>query len=81
MAEDIKRMGNGPWKEASDEDVAKDEKGFTMPNLHRRLDPQQPTSSYEVAPREYQIGVYEKDSYRTTKINTHDEESEYDEIP
>lgn len=81
MAEDIKRMGNGPWKEASDEDVAKDEKGFTMPNLHRRLDPQQPTSLYEVAPREYQIGVYEKDSYRTTKINTHDEESEYDEIP
>ena len=81
MTEDIKRMGNGPWKEASDEDVAKDEKGFTMPNLHRRLYPQQPTSSYEVAPREYQIGVYEKDSYRTTTINTHDEESEYDEIP
>ena len=70
LAEDIRRMGNGPWKEASDEDIAKDNKGFTMPNLHRRLDPQKPTSSYEVAPREYQIGIYEnKYLYGTTYLS------------
>lgn len=78
------RMGQGPAKlieSGSDEDK-KDTHGFTQPNLHRRVDPKEPNSkSNEVSPKEYELGVYGFDSYRTTKINYHDEESETSEIP
>lgn len=67
----------------ADEDaLEKDEIGYTHPNLHRRIDPQEPSpDSGEVAPREYRLNIYGKNSYRTTVINTHDEDSETSEIP
>ena len=64
------------------EEQAKDDLGFTHPNLHRRVDVQQPTDPREVAPRKYTVGVYDKiNSYRTTEISYHDEESTTCEIP
>lgn len=74
--------GQGPAKPATPEDIAYDELGTTNPNLHRRVDPQEPTAeSGEVAPREYSIGIYGTHSYRTTKISLHDEDSETSEVP
>lgn len=62
--------------------LAKDEVGFTHPNLHRRIDPQEPTpESGELAPREYSVNICGKNSYRTTTICVHDEDSETSEIP
>lgn len=64
------------------EEQAKDDLGFTHPNLHRRIDPQPPTDPREVRERSYTIGVYDKlNSYRTTEISYHDEESTTCEIP
>ena len=66
----------------SPEDQAKDDLGFTNPNLHRRVDPHPPTDLKEVRARNYTIGVYDKlNSYRTTEIFYHDEESTTCEIP
>lgn len=83
MNEDpLKRMGQGPAKKADEHDLARDKWGFTSPNLHRRIDPQYPeTSTGELLPRDYQIGIYQGDSYRTTSYFYHDEESTYDETP
>ena len=81
MPIDIKYAGQGPWKPAEDEDISKDNLGYTHPNLHRRLDIQQPTDPKELLPREYQVGIYGRDSYRTTTIYMHDEDDEYNEIP
>ena len=64
------------------EDEQRDEHGFTNPNLHRRVDPQNPSSAEEVAPRQYVLGVYDGiHSFRTEIISTHDEESTTSEIP
>lgn len=78
------QMGQGPATKIEDDSVGKqkDDFGFTQPNLHRRIDPQKPSpNSIEVKEREYNIGVYNLDSYRMTKINYHDEESTTDETP
>ena len=76
------KTGQGPAKLASAEDLARDELGYTHPNLHRRIDPQQPEeSSQEYKPRDYSIGISNVNSYRTTTINTHNEDSETSEIP
>ena len=79
-------MGQGPATPASEEDLARDELGFTNPNLHRRIDPQEPPvaddpRNQEVAPRSYQLDVQNVHSYRTTTINVHDEDSTDDETP
>lgn len=79
-------IGQGPAKKASDKDLARDELGYTNPNLHRRVDPQEPKKAdnplnQEVAPRDYQLDIQNVHSYRTTKINVHDEESTDCEIP
>ena len=65
------------------EEQAKDDLGFTHPNLHRRIDAQDPPEgSKEVQPRKYTLGVYDGiNSYRTTQIFYHDEESTTCEIP
>lgn len=79
-------MGQGPSKQASTDDLARDELGFTNPNLHRRVDPKDPPIAdnplnQEVAPRGYQLQIQNVHSYRTTTINVHDEESIDSEIP
>lgn len=79
-------MGQGPAVPADEEALAKDELGFTNPNLHRRVDPQEPPVAdnplnQEIAPRGYQISIQNLRSYRTTQINVHDEESIDCEIP
>lgn len=62
--------------------LAKDAAGFTHPNLHRRTDPQDPPEgSSEIAPRDYNFTISGTQSYRTTRISTHDESSETSEVP
>lgn len=80
------RVGQGPARPATAEDLARDELGFTGPNLHRRVDPQQPPvaddpRNQEALPRSYDLTIQNVHSYRTTHINTHDEESVYNETP
>ena len=60
--------------------------GFTHPNLHRRIVRQDPPETEnplnkELAPREYTLQIHGVDSYRTTEIFVHDEESITTEIP
>ena len=61
--------------ELTPEEAAKDEVGFTNPNLHRRFDIHEPSeSSGELAPREYDVRIADKvHSYRTTTTFTHQE--------
>ena len=67
---------------ADEDELEKDGIGFTHPNLHRRIDPQQPEEdSGELQPRSYTVNIYGGDSYRTTTIYVHDEDSETSEIP
>lgn len=76
------KTAQGPAVPAAEHDLEADNLGYTNPNLHRRVDPQAPEAdSQEVAPREYRLGVYSVNSYRTTKVNTHSESSEESEIP
>lgn len=60
--------------------------GFTNPNLHRRVDAHEPEHednqlNQELAPREYTLEIKGTNSYRTTTITVHDEESTTTEIP
>ena len=76
------KVSQGYAHVASSFDIANDDAGFTNPNLHRRVDPQVPNDgSEEVSPREYEIGVFSTDSYRTTTIHYHEEKSTTSEIP
>ncbi len=64
------------------EEQAKDDLGFTNPNLHRRIDVQPPTDPSQVGLTQYTLGVYDKlNSYRITRKEYHDEESTTCEIP
>ena len=75
-------VGQGTGRPVNENERKKDVQGFTHPNLHRRIDPQQlEEGSGEVNPRDYKLGIYNVNSYRTTIINTHDEESTTSEIP
>ena len=58
-----------------------DDLGFTHPNLHRRTDIADPPVDPEALPRDYEFGIYSIYSYKTKKLNYHDEESETSEIP
>ena len=75
------KVEQGPAKLATDEEIQRDAVGFTHPNLHRRIDPQILPESNEYHPREYQLAINSLNSYRTTTIHNHDEETELDEIP
>lgn len=81
MAVERPMMGQGPAKVASAEDEARQEVGFTNPNLHRIVDPQDPQDELEVRPRDYILSIQGYDSYRTTEVFYHDEESTTSEIP
>lgn len=74
---DIPKIGQGPAEEANAEDLEKDNIGFTNPNLHRRIF----TSPEGTSGHSYKVGIYGYDSYRTTEITLHDEESTTSEIP
>ena len=79
---DFPTYSYGPAHEASEENLERDEHGFTNPNLHRRVDPQPPEEgSDELAPREYSLGLYGSNSYRTTTITTHSESATDSDIP
>ena len=71
MSKIIPHIGQGPAKEATSEDLNRDELGFTHPNLHRRIQKD----------KKYKLGIYGYDSYRTTEIVVHDEESTTSEVP
>jgi len=80
------RMGQGPAILADEDDLDRDELGFTNPNLHRRVEPHDPPiaddpKNQELSPRQYQLNLQNVRSYRTTQINVHDEESIDDETP
>lgn len=73
----VPQIGQGPAKEVDLEDLKHDKLGFTHPNLHRRIfTPPEGTDN-----RKYKLGIYGYNSYRTTEIITHDEESTTSEIP
>ena len=80
MAE-FPKVKQGVAVPASAEDLRRDRRGHTNPNLHRRVNPQEPDVAenaldQEVAPRDYQFAIEHVYSYRTTTLNTHDEDSE-----
>lgn len=81
MAIEFPLVGYSVAVPANSEELAKDTAGFTHPNLHRRIDPQTPTDPAEQNPREYTLGIYGMNSYRTTQLNYHNEESTTVEIP
>lgn len=70
---------------ASDEDLQRDKNGFTNPYLHRRINEPSVLTAEDteqgIVDYNYKLGIYGTNSYRTTEIITHDEESETSEIP
>lgn len=77
-------LGRYPATTLTDEDIKRDEHGYTHPNLHRRIDPHtihDDKDHMELKPRQYTIGVLGTNSYRTTEMFTHDEDSETSEVP
>lgn len=75
------KLGQGPGRVASAEEEARQEVGFTSPNLHRVIDPKDPTDPLETKPRSYMFSIQGYDSYRTTEIFYHDEEQTDSEVP
>lgn len=72
----------GPAKLAAEEDLRKDNTGFTNPNLHRRVNPTQPSaSSKEVKPREYKFMRQSVYQLQTTEKFYHDDDSDESETP
>ena len=78
------KLGQGPATKVSEdakvvdpEAKAKDDVGFTHPNLHRRIY----TPSDGSLHHKYELGIEGTCSYRTTETITHDEESTTSEIP
>lgn len=67
---------------ATEEDIDRDNYGYTDPNLHRRVDPQEHDIdvSGECAPRDYQLNILGVDSYRTTTTYHHDDVCEGDKV-
>lgn len=66
--------------------LAKDAVGFTDPNLHRRTDPKMHPDpniedDEEIDARQYNFTISSVNSYRTTRMTVHDEDSETSEVP
>ena len=71
---DYPKAASGVAVPASNEDLQRDELGYTNPNLHRRVDEDSQMIS--------KVGVYDGiHSFRTVDLNLHDEESTTCEIP
>ena len=61
------KMAQGLARQINDNEKALDDHGFTNPNLHRRIDPKDPTeASKQVLPASYKLSVQNLNSYRTT---------------
>lgn len=74
-------IGDGkPWKPALQEDLNRDDVGFTHPNLHQRLEVQPPEGD-ELFSREYSEAIQGIYLLRTTTRHYHDEDNNPDEIP
>lgn len=58
-------MGQGIAHLASDEDIKRDEIGFTNPNLHQRVDIIQETD--EAKPKSYMLMVQSTDYFRAVE--------------
>lgn len=78
------KIGQGPATKVSEDATiidktaqAKDDVGFTHPNLHRRIYTP-PDGSIN---HKYELGIQGVCSYRTTETILHDEESTTSEIP
>lgn len=73
---------NPSARPASEAEIAQEATGFTNPDLHRRIDPQEvdTASTGEVAPRDYQLEISGVNSYRTTTLHFHDDECEGDVV-
>lgn len=82
MAAEMPTMGQGPVRPLTEEELEKDNIGFTHPNLHRRMET---TDTYkgegELQPRKYTLGLYGVCSIRTTETFIHDEDSQDCETP
>lgn len=74
-------QGPGHFIPDSGEEMDKDQLGFTNPNLHRRIDPQPYFLDGRSVENSYTISIYGHNSYRTTSVPLHDEESTTCEIP
>ena len=80
------RIAEGNATLANENDLERDELGFTNKNLHRRVDPQEPVEAenplnQEIEPRRYILSIHGFNSYRTTELVVHDEEQTDLEIP
>ena len=71
-------VAQGVAKLANSADIARDELGYTNPNLHRRIDCD---ISETNRPTEYSLLVGNVNSYRTTRVTLHDEDSTTTEVP
>lgn len=67
---------------ANEEELIKDQEGYTNPNLHRRIDPQEidTTKTGEVDEREYILEIHAGNSYRTTIQHFRDDSVESDVV-
>lgn len=75
MSTSIEKIGQGPAKPIEPDSIeeTRDIVGFTHPNLHRRIDSDNP--------EKHELGIYGVNSYRIINTSTHDEESTTSEIP
>lgn len=81
---DYPKYADGYAIECDEEEIAIENTGYTNPNLHRRIVTQlngAQIENQETAPRQYMLGVFNLNSYLTTRINYHDEESTTSEVP
>lgn len=81
MSKKFIKVTQGPAVLADSVALKKDKDGFTNPNLHRRIKVKKTTGKDEYLPREYELSVRGVDSYRSTKMFIHDEESTTTETP
>lgn len=72
---DIPALAQGAAYRPNELELARDEEGFTNPNLHRR------TADHSEDTVLQELRIYGTNSYRFSHTDTHDEESTTSEIP
>lgn len=77
---DFPKLGQGVAVPADSTSLDKDTKGFTHPNLHRRIDAKI-HHEFQTKPDDIQLTISGVESYRTETLHNHDEESRTLEIP
>lgn len=80
MSDNRPMLEQGNATPLDEEDISRDDIGFTNPNLHRRIDPHQLEGEY--APRDYNLSINNVNSYRMTENFLRDSnDNTEDEIP